>query len=221
MLEPPPKPRLALNMKHVSALSTARPPLQLPSKPYRLLHHWINMQSFTYSSSPCRVVFARGSLKQLPQEIERMNKMKPLLLISRREAAKAEHIQAMLSKRSLPLAGIFHDVVMHTPTDVTARAVTFVDKTAADCLISFGGGSAIGLGKAISIRTGLPHICLPTTYAGSEMTPILGETTGGLKTTRSHVDILPKTVIYDPDLTLNLPTATSITSGINAMAHAS
>ena len=77
----------------------------------------------------------------------------------------------------------------------------------------------MGLGKAISVRTGLPHIAIPTTYAGSEATPILGETVDGLKTTRSDPAILPKTIIYDVDLTLTLPQQLTYTSGINAIAH--
>ncbi|KAK3117658.1 hypothetical protein LTR53_000787 [Teratosphaeriaceae sp. CCFEE 6253] len=90
----------------------------------------------------------------------------------------------------------------------------------ADCLVSFGGGSTIGLGKALAIRTGLPHVCIPTMYAGSEMTPILGETADGRKTTRSDPKILPGTVIYDVDLTMTLPVGLSATSGVNAIAHA-
>ena len=87
-------------------------------------------------------------------------------------------------------------------------------------MISIGGGSTIGLGKAISFRTGMPHICIPTTYAGSEMTPILGETADGVKKTKSDKKILPGTVIYDVDLTMTLPTGMSATSGVNAIAHA-
>ncbi|MCQ8780415.1 iron-containing alcohol dehydrogenase, partial [Escherichia coli] len=78
----------------------------------------------------------------------------------------------------------------------------------------------VGLGKALSLRTGLPHIAVPTTYAGSEMTPILGETHHGVKTTRKSQDIIPDTVIYDVDLTLGLPPQVSAASGLNAIAHA-
>lgn len=109
---------------------------------------------------------------------------------------------------------------MHTPTHITERALSYVKSIDADSVISVGGGSTIGLGKAISIRTGLPHICIPTTYAGSEMTPILGETADGQKKTRSDPKILPGTVIYDVDLTMTLPPGMSATSGVNAIAHA-
>src|SRR6185437_14486770 len=90
----------------------------------------------------------------------------------------------------------------------------------ADGVVSIGGGSTIGLGKAIALRTDLPQIVLPTTYAGSEMTPILGETKDGLKTTQRSLRILPETVIYDVDLSLSLPTRVSALSAFNAIAHA-
>lgn len=108
---------------------------------------------------------------------------------------------------------------MHTPEDVTNKAMEQFKSLNADCLISLGGGSTVGLGKALSIRTGVPHIAVPTTYAGSEATPILGETVNNLKTTRSDPKILPTTIVYDVDLTLSLPTQLTFTSGINAIAH--
>jgi alcohol dehydrogenase class IV len=117
-------------------------------------------------------------------------------------------------------AGVFGKATMHTPINVTNDALEFAREQQADSIVSYGGGSTIGLGKAISVRTGLPHICIPTTYAGSEMTPILGETVGDRKTTRSDPSILPTTVIYDVDLTLTLPAGMSVTSGVNAIAHA-
>jgi maleylacetate reductase len=109
---------------------------------------------------------------------------------------------------------------MHTPVDVTEKALKVVQETEADCVVSLGGGSTTGLGKAIAYRTDLPQVVIPTTYAGSEVTPILGQTEGGRKTTVRNASILPEVVIYDPDLTLGLPVGMSVTSGLNAMAHA-
>jgi alcohol dehydrogenase class IV len=109
---------------------------------------------------------------------------------------------------------------MHTPVDVTGQAMAVVAAERIDGTVAIGGGSTTGLGKAIALRTDLPQIVIPTTYAGSEMTNLLGETAGGEKKTLRDPKIRPETVIYDVDLTLGLPKGLSITSGLNAMAHA-
>ncbi|HZN47467.1 MAG TPA: maleylacetate reductase, partial [Ramlibacter sp.] len=90
----------------------------------------------------------------------------------------------------------------------------------ADCAVAVGGGSTTGLGKAIALDSGLPILAIPTTYAGSEMTPIYGITEGGFKKTGRDAKVLPRTVIYDPELSRTLPVDLSVTSGINAIAHA-
>jgi maleylacetate reductase len=109
---------------------------------------------------------------------------------------------------------------MHTPVSVTEAAMAAFSAAGADGVVSVGGGSTIGLGKAVAWRNDTPQIVVATTYAGSEVTPILGETEGGLKTTRRDARILPETVLYDPELTVGLPVAMSTASGLNAMAHA-
>lgn len=109
---------------------------------------------------------------------------------------------------------------MHTPVEVTETAMKVVSETNADCTLAFGGGSTTGLGKAIAWRTDLPQFVIPTTYAGSEVTPILGQTENGVKTTLKSAKVLPEVVIYDPALTLSLPPTMTATSGLNAMAHA-
>ncbi len=118
------------------------------------------------------------------------------------------------------VAGVFGEAAMHTPVEVTLRAVAAAAAARADCVVAVGGGSTTGLGKAVSARTGLYHLCVPTTYAGSEVTPILGETDGGAKTTRTDAALLPGTVVYDVDLTASLPRGLTATSGVNAIAHA-
>jgi len=173
--------------------------------------------SFIYNANPGRVIFGNGTIAQLPEEIARLGLKRVLTLSTPAQAGDAAAIAAMLGHRS---AALFSGAAMHTPAEVTEQAMALVAAEKIDGLLAIGGGSTIGLGKAIAWRTDLPQVVLPTTYAGSEMTPILGETAGGTKTTRSDPRILPEVVLYDVDLTMSLPAAMSGTSGINAMAHA-
>jgi maleylacetate reductase len=128
--------------------------------------------------------------------------------------------EALASQLRDVAAGVFAEATMHTPSEVTERALAAFKASGADCVVALGGGSTIGLGKAIATRTGADQVVIPTTYAGSEMTDILGETARGEKVTRRDPSILPETVIYDVDLTLTLPVPLAVTSGLNAMAHA-
>jgi maleylacetate reductase len=122
----------------------------------------------------------------------------------------------MLGARS---AGVFDGAVMHVPVAVAEEARAKARRLHVDCCVAIGGGSTTGLAKAIALTSGLPILAIPTTYAGSEMTPIWGITEGGVKKTGRDVLVLPKTVIYDPALTTSLPLTLSVTSGINAIAH--
>ncbi|KUI59709.1 Maleylacetate reductase [Cytospora mali] len=167
------------------------------------------MNEFEYNANPGRVIFGSGTIKKLPAELERQKLTKPLLLTTPHQLDHGESLRDVLGGN---VAGIFSKATMHTPTNVTDEALEYAKSVGADCVVSIGGGSTIGLGKAISIRTGLPHICMPTTYAGSEMTPILGETADGAKKTRSDPKILPGTVVYDVDLTMTLPVGMSTAS---------
>jgi len=172
---------------------------------------------FTYTGLPARVVFGTGTLAQVRAEAERLAIRRALVLTTPAQIAHGRRVIDLLGDRA---AGAFHGAAMHTPVEVTRAAEGVARGLAADGIVAVGGGSTIGLGKAIAVRTGLPQLAIPTTYAGSEMTPILGETEGRQKTTRSSLDILPEAVIYDVELTLDLPAAMSGTSGINAIAHA-
>ncbi|KUJ13348.1 Dehydroquinate synthase-like protein [Mollisia scopiformis] len=174
------------------------------------------MESFEYNAAPARVIFGSGTLSKLADEVERQKLSAPLLLSTPQQVDQVTDLKDRLNGK---IAGIFTEATMHTPLEITEKALDYAKSTNADSVISIGGGSTIGLGKAISVRTGLPHICIPTTYAGSEMTPILGETQNGRKTTRNDPKILPGTVIYDVDLTMTLPASMSASSGVNAIAH--
>ena len=175
------------------------------------------MQAFVYTANPARVVFGAGTLATLPEEVDRLGVSRVLVLSTPEQKASAEAIAARLGARA---AGVFAGAVMHTPVEVTEAALEVVRSIRADAVVAVGGGSTTGLAKAIALRTDLPQIVAPTTYAGSEMTPILGETLNGRKTTQTSPKVLPEVVIYDVELTLSLPVALSVTSGVNAIAHA-
>ena len=174
------------------------------------------MKSFTYVSLPSRVVFGAGSVTQLPAELERLGAKRALVLSTPGRAASVKAVAASLGARC---AGIYDKAVMHVPVEVAEDARRVARELGADCCVAVGGGSTIGLGKAIAATSGLPVLAVPTTYSGSEMTPIYGLTEGGLKRTQRDAKVLPRTVIYDPQLTLALPPATSAASGMNAIAH--
>ncbi|WP_236095806.1 maleylacetate reductase [Bordetella holmesii] len=176
------------------------------------------MDSFTYTSQAQRVVFGPGSLARLPAELDALTLRRALMLCTPAQRGQAEQVAALLGPERV--AGVFDEAVMHVPMEVVHRARAQARQQQADCAVAVGGGSTIGLGKAIALETGLPVIAVPTTYAGSEMTPIYGVTEAGLKRTGRDVRVLPRTVIYDPELSYDLPPGISLTSGINAIAHA-
>jgi alcohol dehydrogenase class IV len=176
------------------------------------------MEPFIYQPLSTRVLFGRGTVARIKDEAERLGTRRALVLSTPgRGEALAKQVAGLLGERS---AGVHAGAEMHTPVEATGRALLVVKDRAADAVIAVGGGSTTGLGKAIALRTDLPQIVLPTTYAGSEVTPILGETQGGVKTTQKSAKILPEVVIYDVDLTMDLPTSIAATSGLNAIAHA-
>ena len=175
------------------------------------------MHAFTYSSNPARVVFGAGSLQHLAREIDALGARKALVLCTPGQRPLAERVAALLAGRC---AGVFDRAVMHVPIETAREAREVARRAGADCAVAVGGGSTTGLGKAIALESGLPILAIPTTYAGSEMTPIYGITEAGLKKTGKDARVLPRTVLYDPELTTGLPVAVSVTSGLNAIAHA-
>lgn len=175
------------------------------------------MQSFTYVAQPARVVFGPGRIATIADEVEALGCRRALVLCTPHQRAQAEQVADLLGARS---AGVYDQAVMHVPIEVARAARAHAESIGADCAVAVGGGSTIGLGKAIAMESGIPIIAVPTTYAGSEMTPIYGITEAGVKTTGKDVRVLPRTVIYDPDLTATLPVGLSVVSGINAIAHA-
>jgi alcohol dehydrogenase class IV len=175
------------------------------------------MRDFVHRGQVTKVVFGSGTRNRIPEEANALGCRRVLVLSTPDQAEQAERIADLLGAAT---AGTFTAAAPHTPVEVTEKAVAHAASLGADSVLAVGGGSTIGLGKAITARTGLPQLALPTTYAGSEMTPILGETEGGRKRTRRLPEVLLRTVVYDVDLTLTLPPAVSVVSGLNAVAHA-
>ena len=173
--------------------------------------------AFTFGGFPVRIVFGAGALDQVGAEVARLGASRTFLLSAEWLRADCERIVAQLGERH---AGLFDRSVMHVPIEVVHSALAAVRQAEADCLIAFGGGSTLDLAKAVAHELGLPILAVPTTYGGSEVTPIYGVTADGVKRAGRDARVIPKTVIYDPTLTFSLPRGVSAASGINAIAHA-
>ena len=177
----------------------------------------MNQKTFIYDSLPNRVLFGAGRVSEVKQEIERLGAKRALVLATPQQVDLAQRLADLLDDLCV---GIHDRAVMHVPYETVEAALKQVKALGADALVAPGGGSTIGLAKGLALEMGLPILAIPTTYAGSEMTPIWGLTKGGRKITGRDPIVKPKTVIYDPELVLTLPPAFSATSGMNAMAHA-
>lgn len=175
------------------------------------------MQPFIYAPLPARVRFARGGRTQVGEEMRAIGRQRAMVISTPTRVALAEEVSDALGGQC---AGILATARLHTPIEVTTAALDSVRQAGADCTVAVGGGSAIGLAKAIAVRMDVPQIALPTTYAGSEMTDVHARTEDGVKHTAKDPRALPASVIYDVDYTLGLPVDISVTSGFNALAHA-
>src|SRR5438477_8577383 len=173
-------------------------------------------RSFVYDQPAARVIFAAGSLDQLPEEVRRLGANRAIVLATPEQQTDAEEAAGRLGAMAV---GIYAKAVMHVPIETARAAREEAKRLGADCCVAIGGGSTIGLGKAIALESGLPIVAVPTTYAGSEMTPIYVLTEGGITKTGRDRKVLPRTVLYDPTLTLTLPARIAGPSGMNAIAH--
>lgn len=185
------------------------------------MNDMLKQQTFDFIYAPYgqRILFGRGSLGSLRDEVRRLGRSRVVVLSTPHQVAQAEALAHNLGDLAV---GLFSGARMHVPVETVDEAQRYLSARQADGVVAFGGGSTIGLAKALALRAegGLPVIAVPTTYAGSEMTPIYGTTENGLKTTGRSAQVLPSAVLYDPDLTVDLPLGISLASGINAIAHA-
>jgi maleylacetate reductase len=176
---------------------------------------------FTYDALPGRVVFGSGARADLPDEVDRLNGRRCLLIASDRDEALVDRLAGALGARAVAR---FRDVAQHVPVDRAEAAIALARTESIDTVIAIGGGSAIGFAKIVALAgpqdQPLRSIAMPTTYSGSEMTSIWGRSDGGHKQTGNDLRVKPDTVIYDPELTRSLPASVAGPSGMNAMAHA-
>lgn len=174
-------------------------------------------REFVANSAAVRVRFGPGVRHEIGAEIDRIGATRALVLSTPQQAETALAFAETLGGCA---AGVFSRAAMHTPVDISEEAVRHAREIDADVVVAVGGGSTTGLGKAIAYRTDLPQIVVPSTYAGSEATPILGQTEGGRKTTLTDPKVQPEIILYDAELVATLPVGMTVTSALNAIAHA-
>lgn len=175
------------------------------------------MNHFIFDAQFPRVRFGAGALAQLPHEMTILGAKRVLVLCTPQQTGHAERVVSLLG----PLVvATFDQAVMHVPLATVDAAYACAKDAQVDMTIAIGGGSTIGLAKALALSYDLPFLAIPTTYAGSEMTPIYGLTDQGIKRTGRDLKVLARTVVYDPMLSHGLPLQMTVVSGMNAIAHA-
>jgi maleylacetate reductase len=171
--------------------------------------------SFIHDIQPQRVVFAAGAIERLGDEAARLGLHRVLVIATPGSGTRlGQQLVDILGSRA---AGLHAQAVVHVPKPVAEAGLAAA--RGADGLVAAGGGAAIGLAKIIARDLGLPIVAVPTTYSGSEATAIWGMSEGERKFTGKDTRVLPRTIVYDPELTLALPAAVSAASAMNAMAH--
>jgi alcohol dehydrogenase class IV len=163
------------------------------------------------------VLLGEGAAELVHAQAERLGVERALVLATSRRTAAAERISATLGPRSAGVLGVARE---HVPSEIVIQGRSEASERSADGLVAVGGGSTIGLAKAIALELALPIIAIPTTFSGSEMTPVWGITEGGVKRTGRDERARAASVLYDPQLSLALPASVAVPSAFNAIAHA-
>lgn len=172
---------------------------------------------FVYASPHTRVVFGNGTIDELPAEARRAGMSRVLILCSKGRTERAASIAAALGESC---AGICDESVPNMPREAFDVVKTRLASAKADSFVAVGGGSPIGLAKAVAVSAQLPFVAVVTTLSGSEMSPKWALGRGLGRASGNDAGALPTVAIYDPELTLDVPVRTIAASGMNAMAHA-
>jgi maleylacetate reductase len=174
------------------------------------------INDFVYEQAGSRMIFAPKSRNRVPEEVNRLSAEHVLVIATR---AMKPHADVLAGRLGSAVSARMDGVTQHVPAEIATEAAAMASDVHVDLVVCLGGGSATGLAKAVAITIGRPILAIPTTYAGSEMTPIWGVTEGSRKTTGRDPRALPRVVVYDPELTISLPAPMSAASGMNALAH--
>ena len=161
------------------------------------------------------LLFARDGFPALAARLGELGTKKVMLICG--PSRRFVDLAATALAKYAPV--IFDGARVHVPVDTVARAGSELAATEADTIVAIGGGSAIGLGKALRRGARVNFAAVPTTYAGSEMTATYGVTQGGTKQTGRDPNVRPDVVLYDPTLTVDMPIALTTQSMFNALAH--
>jgi maleylacetate reductase len=170
----------------------------------------------TPSRTPDRVVFGAGAESAAPDLLIELGARRVLLIAQARHGEGAERVARALGARA---AFVFTSDQPQVPGEVADAAVAQARASDVDWVLAHGGGTPIGIAKAIALALPISIAAVPTTYAGSERTNIWGITRGGKKATGRDDRVRPRLVVYDPLLTLDLDRAFSLDSLFNALAH--
>jgi maleylacetate reductase len=192
-------------------------------------------RDWTHTGHAQQIVFGAGAVRRLPELLRAVGARRVLLVTTLGRATSDDGVRLRKALGSA-LASEFPEAEPHVPASIAQRAVQQARRDAVDAVVSFGGGSCADLGKAVCFfteqqagtpgatfadRPALPHISIPTTYSGAELTPFFGMTDPATrqKSSGGGPTIAPIAAIYDPELTTSTPPRVSAETGMNAMAH--
>ncbi len=191
--------------------------------------------SWAHTSSAQRLVAGDGSLEKVSQLVHDAGGRR-LLLVTTPGRLAGEAGQALVRRLGRKLGATFDGTQRHVPTPVVQAAVGLAGEAGIDLVISFGGGSCVDLAKAVCFfteqaqgqpstsyldRPVLPHIAIPTTWSGAELTPYFAMTDPAARRQQGAGSTTgaPVAAIYDPGAVVGLDPQVSAASGMSCLAH--
>lgn len=176
------------------------------------------IERFVYQPPPVRIIFGCGAAQaEMLRELDHHRIARFAVLCSRSGARLAHALADNIPGRCLAIIDQFIPDLAH---ETFNRLLNEVERTKVDGFVVIGGGTPIGIAKAIAARLEIPFVAIVTSYSGSEMSAGWYVGAGAQRIGGNNNTALPATAIYDPQCTLALPPDVSASSGMNAMAHA-